>query len=75
MTTADMSLVAKESIHVLVEKLKKNMPAQVFCPILYYCYYYSTQQAFVKHMIMIMIYDYIGCILKQDATTLQVVIL
>ena len=33
MTTADMSLVAKESI--LVEKLKKNMPAQFFCPILY----------------------------------------
>ena len=31
MTTADMSLVAKESI--LVEKLKKNMPAQFFCPI------------------------------------------
>ena len=36
MTTADMSLVAKESIHVLVEKLKKNMPAQFFCPILYH---------------------------------------
>ena len=33
MTTADMSLVAKESI--LLEKLKKNMPAQFFCPILY----------------------------------------
>ena len=33
MTTADMSLVAKESI--LVEKLKKNLPAQFFCPILY----------------------------------------
>ena len=30
MTTADMSLVAKESI--LVEKLKTNMPAQFFCP-------------------------------------------
>ena len=33
MTTADMSLVAKESI--LVEKLKKRVPAQFFCPTLY----------------------------------------
>ena len=33
MTTADMSLVAKESI--VVEKLKNYMPAQFFCPILY----------------------------------------
>ena len=32
MTTADMSLVAKESI--LVEKLKKNMQSHFFCPIL-----------------------------------------
>ena len=35
MTTADMSLVAKESI--VVEKLKNYMPAQFFCPILYVC--------------------------------------
>ena len=34
MTTADMSLVAKESI--VVEKLKNYMPAQFFCPTLYY---------------------------------------
>ena len=33
MTTADVSLVAKESI--VVEKLKNYMPAQFFCPILY----------------------------------------
>ena len=33
MTTTDVSLVAKESI--VVEKLQKNMPAQVLCPILY----------------------------------------
>ena len=33
MTTADMSLVAKESI--LVEKLKNNMQSHFFCPILY----------------------------------------
>ena len=39
MTTADMSLVAKESI--LVEKLKKNMPAQFFCPILYIQMYFA----------------------------------
>ena len=32
MTTADVSLVAKESI--VVEKLKNYMPAQFFCPIL-----------------------------------------
>ena len=31
MTTADVSLVAKESI--VVEKLKNYMPAQFFCPI------------------------------------------
>ena len=43
MTTADMSLVAKES--TLVEKLRKNMPAQLFCPILYttmYRLYYPS---------------------------------
>ena len=33
MTTADVSLVAKESI--VVEKLKNYMPAQFFCPMLY----------------------------------------
>ena len=33
MTTADVSLVAKESI--VVEKLKNYMPAQFFCPTLY----------------------------------------
>ena len=33
MTTADMSLVAKESM--LVEKLKNNMQSHFFCPILY----------------------------------------
>ena len=32
MTTADMSLVAKESM--LVEKLKNNMQSHFFCPIL-----------------------------------------
>jgi hypothetical protein len=37
--TADVSLVAKESI--VVEKLKNYMPAQFFCPILYlYDLYY-----------------------------------
>ena len=33
MTTADMSLVAKESM--LVEKLKNNMQSHFFCPTLY----------------------------------------
>ena len=33
MTTADVSLVAKESIDL--EKFKNYMPAQFFCPILY----------------------------------------
>ena len=33
MTTADVSLVAKESI--VVEKLKNYMPAQFFSPMLY----------------------------------------
>ena len=47
MTTADMSLVAKESI--LVEKLNKNMPAQFFCPILYNTVHVCMYVVYVLH--------------------------